>query len=106
MRTVFIDSTTFHCHTTQNNDGTRIPYETEFFSGKCDTFIEGYRFIPVGYNWTREDGTVFTGEMIAPWKPYEELDAAQREYEQQLLAEYKIKENELNDSYQEGVNSI
>ena len=26
---------------------------------------------------------VFTGEMIAPWKPWDELDAAQREYERE-----------------------
>jgi hypothetical protein len=25
--------------------------------------------------------------MIAPWKPYSELDAAQREYERQFLAD-------------------
>ena len=36
----------------------------------------------------REDGVEFPGEMIAPWKPYAELDAAQRAYEQQLLTEY------------------
>lgn len=110
MSKIFIDPITFQCHTTQNNEGTRIPYEsvwtTAFFSGKCDTFIEGHRVVPDGKSWTREDGTVFTGEMIAPWKDYDELDATQRSYEQQLLAEYKIKENELNDSYQEGVNSI
>jgi hypothetical protein len=31
----------------------------------------------------REDGTVFSGEMVTPWKPWEELDAVQREYERE-----------------------
>ena len=63
--------------------------ETSFFDSKCDAFVEGYRFVPSGESWTREDGVTFTGEMIAPWKPYAELDNAQREYERQLLAEYE-----------------
>ena len=70
------------------NDGTMTKYETDFFDGKCDAFVEGYRFIPSGESWTRSDGVVFHGEMIAPWKPYSELDAAQRAYDRQLLAEY------------------
>ena len=86
MRTVYIDSE-FKCHI--SNDGTMKSVETEFFNGKCSTFVEGYRFVPAGESWTRSDGVVFTGEMVAPWKPYDELDAAQREYEQQLLTEYE-----------------
>lgn len=85
MKTVYIDSD-FKCHST--NDGTLTPVETDFFDGKCDTMIEGYRFVPAGESWIREDGTVFPGEMAAPWKPLEELDKAQREYERQILAEY------------------
>lgn len=83
--TIYIDSD-FKCHVT--NDGTMTAVETTFFEGKCQEFIEGYRFIPTGESWTRSDGVVFHGEMIAPWKPFAELDAAQREYERQLLAEY------------------
>lgn len=85
MRTLFYDGD-FKCHTV--NDGTMTSVETDFFDGKCDTFIEGYRFVPSGESWTRSDGVVFSGEMIAPWKPYEELDAAQREYEREKLIEY------------------
>ena len=85
MRTIYIDSD-FKCHTT--NDGTMTAIETEFFDGKCDAFVEGYRFVPFGEIWMRSDGQTFRGEMIAPWKDYNELDSAQREYEQQLLAEY------------------
>jgi hypothetical protein len=82
---VYIDSE-FKCHTT-NPDGAFRGVETSFFEGKCQTFSEGYRYIPYGESWTREDGVVFTGEMIAPWKPYSELDAAQRQYEREKLAD-------------------
>ena len=84
MRTIYIDSD-FKCHTT--NDGTMTEIQTDFFDGKCDAFIEGYRFVPSSESWTRNDGVVFHGEMISPWKPYSQLDAAQREYERQKLAD-------------------
>lgn len=77
---IYIDSD-FKCHTSAA-DG-RMQVDTDAFDGKCDTYIEGYRFIPSGQTWTRADGVVFTGEMIAPWKPWDELDAAQREYERE-----------------------
>ena len=86
MRPVYIDSE-FKCHVA--NDGTMTAVETDFFDGKCDTFIEGYRFVPAGSIWVRSDGVRFTGEMAAPWKNYSELDAAQREYEKQRLAMYE-----------------
>ena len=86
MRTVYVDSD-FKCHVT--SDGIMTAVETDFFDGKCDAMVEGYRFVPAGQNWTQEDGVVFAGEMIAPWKPWNELDAAQREYERELLREYE-----------------
>ena len=85
MRTIYLDSD-FKCHVA--DDGTMTAIDTDFFDSKCDTFVEGYRFVPNGETWTRSDGAVFNGEMIAPWKPYDELDNAQREYEKQLLATY------------------
>lgn len=103
MKTIYIDSD-FKCHVT--DDGTMKAVETSFFDGKCDAFIEGYRYVPAGESWTRSDDVVFTGEMIAPWKDYSELDAAQRTYERALLAQYEVQQNELNSSYQEGINSI
>ena len=91
--TIYIDAE-FKCHTA--NDGTMTPVEEEFFDGKCKTFIEGYLLKPEGETWVREDGKVFSGgKMITPWKDYAELDAAQREYERQLLAEYEALINEL-----------
>ena len=86
MKTIYLDSD-FKCHVT--NDGNMAVVETEFFDGKCDEYIEGYRFVPAGSTWIREDGEVFEGEMVAPWKPWNELDAAQREYERQEAADMK-----------------
>ena len=77
---IYIDSE-FKCHV--SDDGTMTAVKTDAFDGKCDTYIEGYRFIPMGQTWTRADGVVFAGEMIAPWKPWQELDAAQRGYERE-----------------------
>ena len=86
MKTVFIDSE-FKCHAA--NDGAMTAVETHFFDGKCDAVIEGYRFVPDGESWTREDGLVFSGEMIAPWKAYDELEQAQRDYERAQMADMK-----------------
>lgn len=85
MKTIYID-TEFKCHIV--DDGTMTAVETDFFDGKCDAYIEGYRFVPAGAVWEQEDGPVFHGEMIAPWKDYSELERAQMAYERQLLAEY------------------
>lgn len=84
MRTIYLDSD-YKCHVADG--GTMTAVETDFFDGKCDAFIEGYRFVPNGETWTRSDGAVFKGEMISAWKPYNELDAAQREYERARLAD-------------------
>lgn len=82
---IYIDSE-YRCHVT-NPDGIFREVETDFFDGKCAEFIGGYCFIPDGERWTREDGVVFHGEMVSPWKPYSELDAAQRQYEREQAAD-------------------
>ena len=84
--TIYIDDD-FKCYT--SDDGTMTAVETDAFDGKCPAYIEGYRFVPAGKTWTRPDGVVFAGEMIAPWKDWRELDAAQREYEREQLAAYE-----------------
>ena len=81
--TIYIDDD-FKCYT--SDDGTMAAVETDAFDGKCSAYIEGYRFVPAGATWTRPDGVVFSGEMVAPWKPWQELDAAQRAYEREQLA--------------------
>lgn len=77
---VYIDRE-FKCHTATADGLTEV--ETAAFDGKCAAYIEGYRFVPDGSTWVREDGTVFAGEMVSPWKPWAELDAVQREYERE-----------------------
>ena len=84
MKTIYIDSD-FKCHIT--SDGTMRQVQADWFDNKCDAFIEGYRFVPEGESWAREYGVFFSGEMITPWKDYAELDAAQRQYEQALIAD-------------------
>lgn len=66
-------------------DADRREFDVPFFDGKCQSFIEGYRYLPEGETWERADGEVFRGEMIAPWKPYAELAKAQAEYENEQL---------------------
>lgn len=80
--TIYIDSD-YKCHTAPGDGLTAV--ETEYFDGKCQTYIEGYRFVPAGQTWTRPDGVTFAGEMVCPWKPWRELDNAQRAYEQERL---------------------
>lgn len=71
---VYIDSEN-KCHTT-NPDGTLREVEHAFFDGKGSDFVEGYCY---------DDSN--GGLQIYPWKPYDELDAAQREYEREKLSD-------------------
>ena len=72
--TIYIDSD-YKCHTFPADGFT--PVETDTFDGKCRQYIEGYRFVPAGQSWTREDGQVFHGEMVAPWRDYAILSESQ-----------------------------
>lgn len=81
--TIYIDAD-YKCYLT--DDGAMTAVETDVFDGKCQTYIEGYRFVPAGETWTREDGEQFTGEMVSPWVDWGTLDAAQRVYEREQLA--------------------
>ena len=100
MRTIYVDSE-YHCHVTDG--GGMTAFETDYFDGKCDVYVEGYYY------------NVSAG-IFYPWKPYSRLDAAQREYERQLIAEYEaelsnLRENsvsiaDLEAAYAEGVNSV
>lgn len=93
--TIYIDSD-FKCHTVAGDGLTAV--ETTAFDGKCAAYIEGYRFVPDGSTWVREDGTVFSGEMVTPWKPWEELDATQRAYERERAAALEVQNAELVDA--------
>ena len=95
MKKIYLDSD-FKCHI--SGDDTMISVETAAFDGKCDAYIEGYRFVPGEKTWVRGDGVEFAGEMIAPWKPWQVLEEAQREYERQLVAEYEAALREIEEA--------
>lgn len=86
---VYIDKD-YKCHVSPDEDLREL--DVPFFDGKCQTFIEGYRYVPPEETWVRKDGEAFKGEMIAPWKSYTELYRAQLEYE---LADADAALNEL-----------
>lgn len=79
--TIYIDSD-YKCHTALADGMTSV--ETDIFDGKCRQYIEGYRFVPAGETWIRSDGTVFTGEMVAPWRDSAILEEFQAIYEEEL----------------------
>ena len=90
--TIYID-TDYKCHTAPGSGLTAVETDT--------TYIEGYRFVPSGSTWVRSDGAIFRGEMVAPWKPWEELDAAQREYEREQYAAVTAQNAEYEDALSE-----
>lgn len=90
--TIYLDDE-YKCHL--ENDGTMIPYETDFFAGKCRAYIEGFRLIPAGSTW---NGRYYPGETVTAWRDFELLRAAQTGYEDSL--------GEASAAYQKGVNSI
>lgn len=98
--TIYIDND-YKCHVA--DDGTMTAVETDAFDGKCAEYIEGYRFVPSGETWTREDGVEFAGEMLSPWRPWAELDVAQREYEREQLSQYESALSEIETAL--GVNT-
>ena len=77
---IYIDND-YKCHTSPADGLTAV--ETDAFDGKCRQYIEGYRFVPSGESWIREDGQVFHGEMIAPWRDYALLAEVQAIYEEE-----------------------
>lgn len=90
--TVYIDND-YKCHA-EAAEGL-IAVEVPFFDGKCKRFIEGYRYVPDGETWVREDGVEFTGEMIAPHVDYALLAAYQEQYAESL-AEMQDMQTALN----------
>lgn len=82
MKTIYLNAN-FECSVTQKTD-TIQTIATEAFDGKCNAFIEGYRFVPSGKTWTRNDGEVFSGEMITPFKNSQMLETAQASYDEAI----------------------
>lgn len=87
--TIYIDK---DCKCFTESASGRVAVETDVFDGKCRQYIEGYRFVPAGQSWTREDGQVFHGEMIAPWRPYDILAEFQALYEEEQAKQAETQE--------------
>ena len=80
MTTIYVDKSDYKCYVEPGDD--RIEVETDFFNGKCAAFIEGYRFIPDGCEWTRGDGEVFRGQQVTPWVDYNMLAGFQKIFDE------------------------
>ena len=78
--TIYIDND-FKCRVSPGDGLTSV--ETDAFEGKCRQYIDGYRFVPAGEAWTREDGEVFHGEMKSPWRDSSILEELQALYEEE-----------------------
>ena len=90
--TIYIDSD-YKCYVSAAEG--RRAVETNFFDGKCPEWIESYRFVPEGETWTREDGEVFNGEMVTPWKDLSEAYAAQTAYLERRTVQYEAALSEI-----------
>ena len=101
--TIYLDSD-FRCHL--SDDGTRTAVETEVFDGKCAAYVEGCRFVPAGESWTRDDGTVFAGEMLAAADDYRQLTAAQTQYEADEAAHLEELAALIEEIYNEDMEEI
>ena len=97
---LYIDAD-YKVHTAAGDGLTEI--ETDVFDGKCAAYIEGFRYVPPGGTWERGDGTVISNGMLAPWENIQVLEAAQREYERQQLAQYESALTEIESAL--GVNA-
>ena len=76
--TIYLDSE-YRCHLAAGEGMQAI--DTDYFDEKCAAYIEGYRFVPSGSTWTRKDGVVFRGEMVAPAVEYFLLQRFQAQHE-------------------------
>lgn len=84
--TIYIDND-YKCYVSAAEG--RRAIETDAFNGKCPEWIESYRFVPEGETWVKENGEMFRGEMIAPWKDLGEAFAAQAAYVTTQNAQYE-----------------
>ena len=103
---IYIDND-YKCHTSPADGLTAV--ETDFFDGKCRQFIEGYRFVPFEQSWTREDGQVFHGEMIAPWRDYgivSEFQEVAQEEQDKATAEIAAIVEEVYNSDMEVIENV
>ena len=90
--TIYIDSD-YKCYVSAAEG--RRTIETNEFDGKCPEWIESFRFVPADETWTREDGEVFKGEMVTPWKDLSNAYAAQAAYVTAQNAQYEVALSEI-----------
>ena len=84
--TIYIDSD-YKCYVSAAEG--RRAVETDAFNGKCAEWIESFRFAPAGETWVKENGEMFRGEMVSPWKDLGEAYAAQTAYVAAQNAQYE-----------------
>lgn len=80
MKTYYLDQDC-RIHFEQDKDGTLLPWTDEdgMFDGKCESYIRGFRVVPKGCTWTRHDGAMFHGMMVAPAVEFGILTTAQED---------------------------
>ena len=100
---IYIDND-FRCHV-EEGEGRRA-LDVDFFDNKCTAFIEGSRYVPAGESWTRADGVIFSGEMIAPAFDYDKLAAAQSGYDERDATAVEELAAVIEDVYNEDLASI
>lgn len=102
--TIYIDSD-YKCHTEPGEGLTEV--KTNFFDeGMIQAYIEGYRFVPKGKTWVREDGVEFTGEMVTPWQDWQELDKLQAAHEREQYRPLIAQNAELVDAMASMVDDV
>ena len=90
--TIYIDSD-YKCYVS-DAEGRRA-VETDSFDGKCEEWIESFRFVPVGETWVNPNGEMFRGEMVSPLKDLGEAYAAQAAYVTAQNAQYEAALTEI-----------
>lgn len=90
--TIYIDND-YKCYVSAA-DGRRA-IETNEFNGKCDEWIESFRFVPTGETWIKPNGEMFRGEMVSPWKDLGNAYAAQTAYVTAQNAQYEAALTEI-----------
>ena len=90
--TIYIDSD-YKCYVSAAEG--RRAIETNEFDGKCDEWIESFRFVPAGETWVKLNGEMFRGEMVSPWKDLGEAYAAQAAYVTAQNAQYEVALSEI-----------
>ena len=98
--TIYIDSD-YKCYVFAA-DGRRA-IETNEFDGKCEEWIESFRFVPAGETWTQDNGVMFRGEMVTPWKDLSEAYVAQTGYLSSQNKQYETALSEIETAL--GVNA-